>query len=103
MECRLNEAIKLITEAKGIYSVRFRKKNGEMRDMVCRNGVDKGIKGTGSNVVPSDYGLIRVFDMEKDGLFPPLPCVQNPRKEFEHYQTLSIGTILPYKGLREGY
>lgn len=30
-----------------IFSVKFIKENGDIRDMVCRTGVSKGIKGTG--------------------------------------------------------
>lgn len=47
------------------FSVRFRKKNGEMREMVCRLGVTKDVTGTGMSYDPSDYRLLCVRDVQK--------------------------------------
>ncbi len=47
----------------------FVKKNGELRKMNCRLGVRKHWKtsdGSGKNYNPSDYGLICVFDLQKN-------------------------------------
>lgn len=50
-----------------IFSVTFRKKNGEMRDMVCRTGVKKGVTGKGMNYCPVSKGLLSVYDMQAKG------------------------------------
>jgi WYL_2, Sm-like SH3 beta-barrel fold len=48
-----------------MFSVKFKKKDGSIRDMVARLGVKKGVKGVGLNFNPSDYNLITAFDMQK--------------------------------------
>lgn len=48
-----------------IFSVKFVKKDGTVRDMVCRLGVKKHIKGVGLNYSPEVYDLVVVFDMQK--------------------------------------
>ncbi len=47
------------------FSVQFVKKNGEMRDMNCRLGVTKHLKGGQLAFNPKDYKLIVVFDTLK--------------------------------------
>ena len=54
----------LSTEGK-IFSARFVKKDGAVRDMVCRLGVKKGVTGTGLAYNPYDKNLVPVFDMQK--------------------------------------
>ncbi len=52
-----------------IFSAVFTKKNGEKRQMVCRQGVAKYVKGTGLKFKPvdpsKDRDLIGSFDMHK--------------------------------------
>lgn len=59
------KALEILRESKGrVFSVSFVKRtNGEVRTMNCRTGVHKGVKGTGSKIDPSKYGLMTVFDM----------------------------------------
>lgn len=47
------------------FSVRFRKRDGTMRDMVCRLGVRKDITGNGMSYDPADYNLLCVRDVHK--------------------------------------
>jgi hypothetical protein len=55
-----------IYESKGqIFSVTFRKKNGEIRDMNCRRGVSKYVTGEGLKFNPASRNLVNVFDMQK--------------------------------------
>ena len=53
-------------DAQHIFSVTFIKKDGSVRDMVCRRGVHKGVTGAGMNYDPSAHGLVTVFDMQKN-------------------------------------
>ena len=48
-----------------IFSVKFIKKDGSIRDMNARLGVKKGVTGAGMAYDPSDYGLLTAFDMQK--------------------------------------
>ena len=48
-----------------IFSAVFRKKDGEKRKMVCRQGVAKYVKGVGLKFNPEKRDLIGVFDMHK--------------------------------------
>lgn len=58
-------ATELINKSKGkIFTVTFRKKNGELRIMNCRLGVSKGVNGKGMAYNPSLKGLKPVFDMQ---------------------------------------
>lgn len=58
------EAKRRIFETKGkIFSVKFTKKDGSVRDMQCRRGVSKGVKGEGLKYDPDKYNLIPVYDM----------------------------------------
>lgn len=46
-----------------IFGVTFVKKNGEVRDMTCRMGVKKHLKGGELGYDPVAKGLLSVFDM----------------------------------------
>ena len=51
-----------------IFSVQFVKKDGTVRDMICRKGVRKGVKGTGAGYGEGSIKPLRtVFDMRKNG------------------------------------
>lgn len=58
------EEIRDKTEGGKIFSVKFVKKNGEVRDMVCRLGVKRGVKGVGMAYDPKDYNLLTVCDLQ---------------------------------------
>lgn len=63
----IENAVKLIKSSNGsIFSVSFVKADGSLRDMTCRTGVVKGIKGIGMAYEPSEHGLLTVFDMQKN-------------------------------------
>jgi len=49
-----------------IFSCHFIKKNGDYRKMVCRLGVNKGVKGIGMKYDPIARNLLPVFDMQKN-------------------------------------
>ena len=58
-------AEKLIRSTNGsIFSVSFIKKNGDLREMTCRLGVTKHLKGGEQAYDPKDYDLITVFDLQ---------------------------------------
>jgi len=65
LENNIREAIK--NTGSKIFSVQFVKKDGTIRDMVCRTGVKKDLKGIGLNYDPISKGLLCVFDMQKNG------------------------------------
>jgi len=48
-----------------IFSCHFIKKDGSLRKMVCRLGVQKGVKGVGMSYDPTEKGLLCVYDMQK--------------------------------------
>lgn len=48
-----------------IFSVKFTKKDGSIRDMNARLGVKKYVTGVGMAYNPADYDLITAFDMQK--------------------------------------
>jgi len=61
-----NTAKKYIYKTNGkIFSAVFKKKDGEKRLMVCRQGVAKYVKGVGLKFKPEERNLIGVFDMHK--------------------------------------
>ena len=61
-----NTAKQYIYKTNGkIFSAVFTKKNGEKRQMVCRQGVAKYVKGIGLRFKPEERDLIGVFDMHK--------------------------------------
>lgn len=58
----------LIKSSNGsIFSIEFIKANGELRRMVCRTGVSKGITGKGLAYTPKDYDLLTVYDLANAG------------------------------------
>lgn len=63
------DSLELVNRAIGdgtIFRVEFIKRTtGELRTMVCRTGVKKGVKGTGLSFDPFAKGLMPVFDMQK--------------------------------------
>lgn len=61
------EAVKIISGTDGqIFSAVFVKKDGSDRQIVCRLGVQKGVKGVGLAYDPHSYGLVTVFDVQKN-------------------------------------
>jgi len=48
-----------------IFSVKFTKKDGSERKMVCRKGVKKGLTGSGAKYNPVERGLLAVYDVQK--------------------------------------
>lgn len=57
----------LIKSSNGsIFSVTFVKSDGTLRDMVCRTGVTKYVKGKGLSFDPKDYELVTVFDLQRN-------------------------------------
>ena len=56
----------LINASKGkFFSVAFTKKNGDLREMNCRKGVKKHLKGGELAFDPNSKGLVVVFDAQK--------------------------------------
>lgn len=56
----------LINGSKGkFFSVAFTKKNGDLRNMNCRKGVTKHLKGGELAFNPNAKGLVVVFDAQK--------------------------------------
>lgn len=49
-----------------VFSVTFIKKDGSERDMTCRLGVKKHLRGGERAYDPADYDLLCVFDMAKE-------------------------------------
>jgi hypothetical protein len=49
------------------FSVHFIKKNGDLRKMVARLGVQKGVKGVGMAYNPTEKRLLCVYDVAKKG------------------------------------
>jgi hypothetical protein len=47
-----------------IFSVVFVKKDGTIRHMNCRKGVKKYLAGGELHYIPSEHGLLPVFDMQ---------------------------------------
>ena len=61
----LQEIVKLVNRGQ-IFSAQFVKKNGEIRDMVCRLGVKKYLKGGELKYDAKARNLLPVFDMQKE-------------------------------------
>ncbi len=60
----LHEIVALANKGQ-IFSAQFIKKNGEIRDMVCRLGVVKHLKGGELKYDAKARNLLPVFDMQK--------------------------------------
>lgn len=63
-----------------IFSVVFTKKDGSEREMVCRLGVTKHLKGGSIGYNTEDYNYLIVFDMQKN-----------------EYRTLNVNTLRKLK------
>lgn len=50
-----------------IFSVKFIKKDGSERKMICRFGVQKDLTSQGLAYNPKEKGYLTVYDMEKKG------------------------------------
>lgn len=63
-----NEKIKAILQTAGshIFHVTFVKKNGDIREMTCKLGVVKHLKG-GASTTAHKTNLLTVFDMNAKG------------------------------------
>lgn len=49
-----------------IFSVKFVKRtDGTVRDMTCRIGVKKGVKGVGHSFDPKEKRLLNVYEMDR--------------------------------------
>jgi hypothetical protein len=59
-----------------IFSVIFQKKDGTLREMVCRLGVTKHLKGGELKYSPEDFNYLTVFDMQK-----------------KEYRTINVNTL----------
>lgn len=46
-----------------IFKIQFEKKDGTIRNMACRRGVNKGVTGNGLKYNPLEKALMPVFDM----------------------------------------
>lgn len=63
----IENAAKLIKSTNGrIFSASFVKKDGSSREMTCRLGVKKHLKGGELAYDPSEYDLMTVFDLQKN-------------------------------------
>lgn len=60
----LQEIVEKVNKGQ-IFSAKFIKKNGEVRDMVCRLGVVKYLKGGEMAYDAKARNLLPVFDMQK--------------------------------------
>lgn len=61
----IESAIELIAQTNGsIFGVNFVKANGDYREMTCRLGVHKGLKGKGLTFDPLEHDLLTVFSMK---------------------------------------
>lgn len=59
-------AVKLIKATNGqIFTAEFEKKDGTIRQMNCRLGVKKHLKGGEMAYDPQEYDLLPVFDVQK--------------------------------------
>lgn len=68
MEISEKELIRLLDDTNGkFFTVWFRKKNGDVRKMVCRTGVRKYVKGVGRSYDPKAMGLFPVYEMNGGG------------------------------------
>ena len=86
---RLNrwKVVSIIKNTNGkIFSAKFVKKNGDIRDITCRLETETGKKGTGVSPEKLDNPYICVYDMQKEG-----------------YRLINLQTIRSIKAEREEY
>jgi len=66
MKINRENVMGLIDTSKGkIFTAIFIKKNGDVRRMICRTSVSKGVTGKGMSYDPKSRGLVPVFDMKE--------------------------------------
>lgn len=73
------QALKEMVGSK-IFSVVFEKKDGTLREMVCRLGVRKHLKGGELKYSPEDFNYLVVFDMAA-----------------QDYRTINVNTLRKFK------
>ena len=62
---KVQDLSKAVSNGK-IFSVTFRKVNGDIRKMICRTGVKKGLKGAPRyNAI--DKNILNVYDVKANG------------------------------------
>ena len=72
-----------------IFAATFTKKNGEKRNMVCRQGVAKYVKGKGLKFKPEERSLIGVYDMHKKAYrFISLNTLEKAKIQGREYQVI---------------
>lgn len=67
---KLGAYLKIKSNKNKIFTAVFEKKNGETRQMNCRTGVVRGVKGTLSRSARNarlEKGLLPVFDLQSKG------------------------------------
>ena len=66
MKIDRDKVMGLIDSNKGkIFTTIFIKKNGDVRKMICRTSVSKGVTGKGMAYSPKNRGLRIVYDMRE--------------------------------------
>jgi hypothetical protein len=78
MSKELNELRKLVGNR--IFSVVFTKKDGTDREMVCRLGVSKHLKGGEKKYDPDSLNYLTVYDLQSEG-----------------YRTINVNTLKKIK------
>jgi hypothetical protein len=78
MKTEVNQIRKLVGSK--IFSVVFQKKDGTLREMVCRLGVKKHLKGGELGYDAEEKNYLVVFDMQSEG-----------------YRTININTLKKIK------
>lgn len=81
----IQELIELTNKGQ-IFSVQFTKKDGTLRDMVCRLGVKKYLKGGKLKFDAKSMGYLPVFDMQKQA-----------------YRMINVNTLISAKINNEKY
>ena len=79
---KLSRAVTFLENETGgrIFSVYFRKKDGTMREMVCRRGVRKHLRGGDLQYDPKTRLLLTVFDVSK-----------------REYRTVNMASLVSFK------
>ena len=77
-----------------IFSVQFIKKDGSIRDMRCRLGVNKDLKGVGHKFDPKEYDLLCVYDM---GLASKGTDINGNELKSPPYRMININTLTEVK------
>ena len=66
MKINRKKVMGLIDTSNGkIFTAIFIKKNGDVRRIICRASVSKGVTGKGMSYDPRSKGLVPVFDMKE--------------------------------------